>query len=309
MTEEQIKPIVESYINQAIQDLDKENPKMDFKSEWYNLKEELGINEFLKDTSAIANTPGLDGYIIIGFKDKKKEFFPATFTDCGLKDSHELVGLINSRVDRAYDIAVFNLLLGENKISVIYIPPSFDKPHVIRKYEGKNGKIENQRVFIKNGSTTRIATKYDFDFISYDRKNQIAEYSLHLSSSKDSYYPNWDDGQKKFKLGLNLIIENNGLRPVAIYEIVLKLHYLDFEIEFISLYNKELQTSQSVKISNFVVSPGAINSYPLLVFQSVEKQSFHTYEIFLKKYKEFSKLSCTIKLNTGIEFYKEIKII
>lgn len=59
----EIENFVKSIIYQSKEGLNKEYSKFDFKKEWCNLKELKGINEFLKDTSAIANTFGPDGYI------------------------------------------------------------------------------------------------------------------------------------------------------------------------------------------------------------------------------------------------------
>ena len=85
MTEAQLIPITESYIIQSEEGLEKENLKFDFKKKWYNLKDEGEINEFIKDTSAIANTVGLDGFIIIGFDDAEKEFQIQNFQTVALK--------------------------------------------------------------------------------------------------------------------------------------------------------------------------------------------------------------------------------
>lgn len=46
---------------------------MDFKTKWYDLTNETEINEFVKDTSAIANTPGLHGFIVIGYGELVEE--------------------------------------------------------------------------------------------------------------------------------------------------------------------------------------------------------------------------------------------
>lgn len=297
MTEDQIKPIIQSYLEQSISRLDKENPKLDFKSKWYDLKDDLGGNEFLKDTSSIANTPGLDGYIIIGFDDKTKLFNSSTFKDSGLKDSNELVGYINKRVDRAFKINCFDIELEGNKLSILHIPPSFDKPHVIRAYKTAK-KEEHHRVFIRNGTSSMIANKYDLDFIAYDRKNQIAEYSLHISSSLLGYHTNWSAVDNKVNLGLNLTIENNGLRPVAINTIELKLVYADQSFKFISDINKE-PSHQFIKVANFIISPGTINNYPSLVFKSQDIFDKMGYDFFENQYRKFTSIEGLVRLNTG----------
>ena len=114
-----IETLVTSYIDQDLGGQEIENPKFDFKAKWYDLQKPKDINEFLKDTSAIANTFGLDGFIIIGYDSKLKSFNQVSFSDCNLKDSSHLNDLINKRVDRLFDIAVYDLLVNNNKISVM----------------------------------------------------------------------------------------------------------------------------------------------------------------------------------------------
>lgn len=307
MTEEKIKLISESYLNQAISGLDKENPKLDFKTQWYNLKDELEINEFIKDTSAIANTPGLDGFIIIGYKEKTKTFQPAQFNQCGLLDSNELTGLIIKRVDRAYNITNYDIALNGNNLSVIHIPPSFDKPHVIRKYKSRGGKEEEQRVFIRNGTSTRIANKYDFDFISYDRKNNLPEYLVHISTSIVGYSFK-HLGQEHIELTMNLTFENNGLRPVAINEILLEITINDKTENFKSYLNKQEQLNQHIKVSNFVIQPATIHNYPYLVFKSDKNFTDKDYREFYTSNGDIKAIKSTLKINTGRQLETNVVI-
>jgi hypothetical protein len=300
MNEEQIKPIVQAYIDQAMAGIEKENPKLDFKRGWYDLTNEIEGNEFIKDASAIANTPGLDGFIIIGFDEKTNELFSTKFSDSKLKNSNELMGYINKRVDRAFQVSYFNLLINEHFLSVLHIPPSFDKPHVIRNYQN-NKREEQHRVFIRNGSSTRIANKYDLDFIAYDRKNLMPEYSLHISSSQKLNNLNWISSEYKIKCDSFLTIENNGLRPVAINEISLNFYYdIDQQMEFISSRNMLTQNSESIKASNLIISPGSIEKYHI---ELKSKESFfnedHKIELLREEFKRLKNIDAAIKINTG----------
>jgi hypothetical protein len=308
MTEEKIIQVTESYINQALSGLDKENPKLDFKTKWYNLNDELEINEFIKDTSSIANTPGLDGFIIIGFNEKSKSFNDSKFSDCGLLDSNELPGIIIKRVDRAYNITNYDIEINGNKISVIYIPPSFDKPHVIRKYKSRSGKEEDQRVFIKNGSTTRIATKYDYDFISYDRKNNLPEYSIHISSAVLSYYFNRMSESGLIETTLNLTIENNGLRPIAINEIVLEITIQEKTEKFYSYLNKQALSNQAIKVSNFIIQPATICNYSYLIFRTIKSFSNEEFGSYYIDNSKISSIKAIVKINTGRELETFLEI-
>lgn len=312
MTEEQLIPIIESYINQSIQGLDKEDPKFDFKRKWYDLTKKNEINEFLKDTTSIANTVGLDGFIIIGFDEKTSKYYPAKFSDCNLRDSNELNGLIIKRVDRLFQISNYDIEIDNNQLSILHIPPSFDKPHVIRNYIYKNGKEEVHRIWVRHGTTTRIATKYDIDFMNYDKKNLIPEYLIYMSSSLMGYianlYPS-NTGESKIRLKLNLNFENAGHRPVAINKIVLELKWPDSSYKFISSLNIEASSNQHIKVSNIVIQPGRINNYTSLIFSSERTFDKSSLNNFQSKIPGILNLIAIISLNTGKEITIEVEII
>lgn len=220
--------IIKSYLDQAISGLSKENPKFDFKKIWYDLTDKKGINEFLKDTSGIANTFGPDGFIIIGFDDKTKLFNDTCFADCGLKDSNEVYGIINKRVDRLFEFDTEDIEIDGNRLSVIHIPPSLDKPHVIRNYQtfDKDGNLkrnDDHKIFVRKNTSTLTATKYDLELMYYDRKNIIPEYKLIVMI--DSRLSRFSGGSVGFRFSANLSIENVGLRPVSLIQFDLLTYY------------------------------------------------------------------------------------
>ncbi|MEO5600855.1 MAG: RNA-binding domain-containing protein [Cyclobacteriaceae bacterium] len=159
--------------------MDKENPKFDFKAIWYDLKSSKDISEFLKDTTSIVNTFGPDGFIVIGFGDKKKEFTQTTFKDSKLRDSADIINLINGN-DRLFIVNTIDIEVKGNSLSVIHIPPSIDKPHVIKKYityetDGQAKKEEDNKIWVRKNSQTFTASKYDIDLMYYDRKNILPD--------------------------------------------------------------------------------------------------------------------------------------
>ncbi len=89
---------------------------------------------FLKDACAIANTVGLDGYIVIGFDEKTKELTNVKFDNSGLRDSNEINGIISRNVDPFLQINTFDMIFGKLSLSILHIPVSLEKPHVIRNY-------------------------------------------------------------------------------------------------------------------------------------------------------------------------------
>lgn len=308
MNESQIKNIIEGYIDNALSGMDKENPKLDFKSKWYDLKKVEDINEFLKDSSAIANTPGLDGFIVIGFDDRKKIFCSAKFSDSNLNDSNELNGMLIRKLDRNFLLANYDIEINGNKLSVLHIPPSFDKPHVIRSYQPKNGNIELHRVFIKNGSSTRIANKYDLDFIAYDRKNHMPEYSLFLSTTKSSIHPKQPSGST-LELNVGLVIENNGYRPVAIAQIILTFYYKDYNLDFISKTNKEEKLNEHILASNLIIQQNEIKNFSGLMFRGESKKPDYDNNAFLKTYHEFNMIQAAVSLNNGKKLHTVVEIV
>ncbi len=309
MTKEQIISLVSSHITDALSGMTKEYPKLDFKTAWYNLKDEVETNEFIKDSSAIANTPGLDGFIVIGFDDNQNTFSPAAFSDSQLKDTNELDGMIIRRVDRNYSLAVYDEIILGHMVSIIHIPPSFDKPHVIKNYTTKKGNSQQHRVFIRRGTTTQLATKYDLDFIAYDRKNLIPEYSLFVSCSKSSMSVNHGHSQN-VDLDIGLVIENSGLRPVAITEMVLTFFYLKYTISFISKVNREEKTGNNlIAVSNIIVQSATIQKLTSLWFTSTEKKTNSEFLAYSPEFSSFEAIEASIKLNTGKTIDTKVQII
>ncbi|MFA6072034.1 MAG: ATP-binding protein [Janthinobacterium sp.] len=238
-----------SYINQSFAGLEVENPKIDFKTNWYKLNEPRGINEFIKDTSAVANSFGPDGLIIIGYDDKSKTFSNACFEDSGLRDSSQLPDLINKKVDRLFHLNLIEAEISGHRIAILHIPPSIDKPHVIRNYQtfekGTSNikSSEDHKIFIRRGSSTYPASKSDLELMYYDRKNIVPEYrvlaTLPLTSVRLNLTP-YTNGA--FTLGgfINLILENVGRRPISVCGLMVEFSVFidpsDFErIEFNAL--------------------------------------------------------------------------
>jgi hypothetical protein len=257
---------VTSYISSSLEGQDVENSKIDFKRQWYKLNEEPGKYQFLKDTSAIANTVGLDGFIIIGFDEKTKEFFDTTFNDSGLRDSEQIPAIINSHIDKIYDTNHFDITFDSHKLSVLHIPPSLEKPHVIRGYKtfdkGIEKSVEQHRVFVKRGTSTGYATKNDLELMYYDRKNLIPEYKIITNIHYPSLSYRMSLAQivnenvcRGIQFEILLTFENNGRRPVAIIELELVLtEYRDPGSH--ELLN--LNTSNIYKLNPLIIHPNEI---------------------------------------------------
>ncbi len=124
-----------------------------------------GKAELVKDITAIANTPGGDGYIIIGVKDIK---------DRSSKDPKDYVGgFAAQKGSDQFECTVYNILSdfcnripkikydeiicteSGKTIGVITIYRSTDKPHTIIK---ASSDIEPHQTWIRRGTASFIAT-------------------------------------------------------------------------------------------------------------------------------------------------------
>lgn len=151
MNQDEITQLVENLLRNSQAGMEVESPKIDFKRNWYKLNTAAGINEFLKDSSAIVNTVGPDGFIIIGFDEKTKTFHKASFKKSRLRDTSNLNNLITKGISYPFDITVYDVIIDDNMISIIHIPPSIEKPHVIKLYKkikGRNTKSYQNIIFI-----------------------------------------------------------------------------------------------------------------------------------------------------------------
>ena len=68
-----------------------------------------GESHYRADSSAIVNTVGLDGFLIIGYDDKTKSFFDAKFSNSNLKDSSKKLfsqGLTEEQVEELRKVLI-----------------------------------------------------------------------------------------------------------------------------------------------------------------------------------------------------------
>ena len=242
-------PEIEKYIRQVIrQSLDNqeiENPKIDCKSKWYDLKSGSGIAEFVKDSSSIANTVGLDGFIIIGFNDKIKAFTNVNFQQSGLKDSSDLYYILLKHIDSAFEVNFYPIQYEGYYLNVLHIPPSLQKPHVIKLHQSyKNNELRKEelhRIFVRKNTATREASKYDIDLMYYDRKNIEPEHEIYVSIDLNSLKmelkpPSEIDGKylnSAIEAVTYLTFENIGRRTIQLKGLEFDLMLNDNDHEFI----------------------------------------------------------------------------
>jgi Putative DNA-binding domain len=182
MNQENIEKIVSKYIINALEGLEIENPKVDFKRKWYDLTNQDEVNEFLKDITAIANTYGYsDGYIIMGFDSREKIFYDSFSRDSNLKDNSQIPDIIIKRCSDLFSFGIYDILYNDKKLSVIHIPPTFEKPIFIKNYQ-KNKEKEGipHRVFVRKETKVREASKHDIEMMFYERGNMQPDYDFDI---------------------------------------------------------------------------------------------------------------------------------
>lgn len=124
-----------------------EGTKLDFKLR-LELWTDSGKKEIAKDISAIANSRGGRGYIVIGIEDKSKavigieegEFFK----------EEQIQQIVTSRCDPPIPIKVEEVLIEGKRVGVITIFDGSQKPYQVR---------ENGAFYIRRGSTTDVMRK------------------------------------------------------------------------------------------------------------------------------------------------------
>ena len=121
-----------------------EGPKLDFKLD-LSLHRESAKRELAKDVSAIANSRGGRGYIVIGIKDKSKEV-------SGIDQKHfseeKIQQIISNRCDPPIPIRLDIINYKNKDIAIITIYKSNHRPHQMLQTGG---------FYIRRGSTTGLA--------------------------------------------------------------------------------------------------------------------------------------------------------
>lgn len=240
MTEE-LKALVKNRVLQFLDGHTLETNKFELKLKWYDLrwrvKQQKGEKstynrdyfEFLKDVTSIINSGGGDsGFIVIGVNQDTKELSDTNIKDCGLDDSSKVKEIIVNNIDTPFVIDIDYLEIHDKQLSVIHIPSTLFKPHIILDYVSPaNQKFENE-IFVRNGSGSHVARKSDLDRMYWERGNIVLPEKLHLALNRKTsgFEPrSLSDQNDKCVIiyRMNCVFSNEGTRPLTIYEIEMKL--------------------------------------------------------------------------------------
>jgi hypothetical protein len=313
MNEVEIRNRVSILINLSKDELEIENPKVDFKKQWYNLKDEFDAFEFMKDVTAIANTTGKDGLIIIGYDEKNRTFYPAKTKDCGLTDSSQIQNLVVKMCSDVFAINTFDIKIEEKELSIIHIPPILNKPIIVRCYkkEIKKGEIkeEEQRIFVRKNTRTHYANKNDIDLMYFEREYLKPEFEYELNFleySKSSH--NSSTNYKTFpihnSIDLEFEIENLGRRNLSIKEAKITIYdERANKIDLIGLRLKGFGSEKSWQSIFETIRPG--ESKLLKIHFEESKSQWNLKEIEITKFIMELTLSNDMRIQKSTNQIKE----
>lgn len=126
-----------------------EGTKLDFKLR-INISCESGKRELVKDISAIANSRGGRGYLVIGIQDKSKRIIGISDEDMFREE--QIQQIVTSRCEPPIPVKVDFFYLQNKRVAVITIYDGGQKPYQVR---------ENGAFYIRRGSTTDIMRKVE----------------------------------------------------------------------------------------------------------------------------------------------------
>lgn len=148
-----------------------ESNSLDFKSEQYRF---VGANdndksELMKDILAFANSWRRDdAYILIGVKEEKRDRHSIIGISCQLEDAH-LQQFINSKSQRPIEFSYLSTVFEGKPIGIIHIPVQRERPFYLRE---NYGKLEKEKVYVRRGSSTAIATPDEISKMGSQRNSR-----------------------------------------------------------------------------------------------------------------------------------------
>ena len=222
---DKIKEDVKAKVLQYLSGNSLETNKVEFKQQWYNLKDKDGKVDFLKDTTALVNSyGGDDAFIIIGVT-KNHSLLPAKLFDSGYSDQADLKNIVDSHIDHPFRFDIDYVEVNGVQLSVIHIYPSTEKPHVILKYIDGAGHVREKEIWLRSGTANVRAGRVDLDRMYVERHNIIverkAEISLNFQNFQMSSTQTEDGPTLTFMRGA--YIENRGTRDLVIFRVHLEI--------------------------------------------------------------------------------------
>ena len=195
-----------------------EETNLELKRQWWNLK--TSLDEFLKDTCSMANTHSGDSYIIIGLEED------GTLCNAPLpEDEASLQAKHKDKIEPKIQVEFSESNIDGKTISIIKIPHSGNRPHIIKKYKAQENWIP-----VRFGTATLTASRADLDEMYHERdKGFTPNVSAELSQGKEELV--WDNfaGYRGCCFATILTIDNyRGLASDYITNVTLKENSGDY---------------------------------------------------------------------------------
>ncbi|WP_312124509.1 AlbA family DNA-binding domain-containing protein [Lysinibacillus boronitolerans] len=269
-----------------------EDPKLDIKKEWWDFSDDKGAFEFVKDTTALANTPGKNGYIIIGIDEKTGEVYNAPFpTQNKYNDQTKLGNLIFSKVQEPFTVEFYSYSIENKNVVVVEIKESHNKPHIIKNHKTKKNYDIQNFIPIRKSTGTYAADKFEIDAMYYNKNLSVPNYKLDLYIAKETV-----TSEQKYRLErgffINVSILNTGQRTNIITSGELTL-FSDgeplnfFEIKQFRYRNTENQDWKDMKNQEYItLQPNEISNFNIgfSVPKEQEKEFFFEFARGLRNY-------------------------
>lgn len=268
--EEELKRLFEDLYVRIKAGQGPESPKTELKREWYNLSKnikgdeyKINVSKFIKELGALANSYGpWDGHLIIGLSEDGV-IVDSPLSASGLKDESELYGLVVSCIDKPIRFELHQILTnidgGEKTISIISVPASIDKPHVMYEYVTKNGRYENYTP-VKKGTTVRSASRGDLDLMYYDKQNIFPEYAVNIRTYNGSRLDIKQAGAS-VSVDITAVFENYGRKPM----VLVKCSLVILENDGIVLPNEIILTLGAYSLANVTNTRREIIQQPIII--------------------------------------------
>ena len=268
MNEEEIKKRVQHWISVLRNKGKVEESKVELKREWPLLQQsnselrQIAESEFAKDLAAIANASGPGGLLIYGIGEDGT-VFDAPFRSTGYRDHTDLTNLVVRLVDLPINFELKEVIwddAGQGKtISVISIPPSQDKPHVIRCHLSKKNKPIGNYIPIKKDTGTWPASRSDIEGMFYDRKYIEPEYSIEMTVLGRGLILNYRES-RELEADKQVVFQNTGRRISVIRESKLVIlaspeQKIDKDLEFKGSDFSILNSDSPDRKYSFIIVP------------------------------------------------------
>jgi hypothetical protein len=149
-----------------------EVPKLDFKIQPWNLGNNEGKGEFIKDILAMANASGPTGYLLLGVGDEHNRPLE-DIKNYGLSEER-LQQIAKDYVEPPVVFTYEEINFHGTTIGLITIPPSGARPHWAKR-QISGSRLRDRTFYTRRGSTTDFATLNEVEQMFRERPSATAQ--------------------------------------------------------------------------------------------------------------------------------------